>query len=335
MSTIFARLTSLLAAFLLVAPADAAPPVQADLHLDTLTQLYTRGLPLDAPKGLEAGLVQLQQGGTNVAVFALWPPRNVDGRARALALLERFEAEDARLDALALARTPEEARRLVAEGRVAALLSLEGAHGLGEDWSATLDLLAARGLSMIGLSWSFSTPFAGSSGDAGGGITAEGERLLARARALGLLVDVSHLSRAATLAVCQQSPVPVVASHSSAYALAARGRNLTDEEIRCVAATGGVIGVNFHRPFLGGSGDLAEVADHLDHLRRVGGDGVVALGSDYDGLIQTPTGLEDASRLPALWDELRRRGWTEAQITGARGENFLRAWATARKVPGG
>lgn len=319
-----------LAGLLLAASARAATPVQADLHIDTLTQLHSRGLALDAPKGLEAGLVQLQQGGTNVAVFALWPPRNVDGRGRVLALLERFEKEDARLDGLALARTPEEARRIAAEGRVAALLSLEGAHGLGEDWSATLDLLAGRGLSMLGVTWSFSNRFAGSSGDQGGGLTDEGRVLLARARALGLLVDVSHMSRAATLEVCRDSPAPVVASHSSAYALAARGRNLTDEEIACVAATGGVVGVNFHRSFLGGNADLSRVADHLDHLRAVGGDGVVALGSDYDGLIQVPAGLEDASRLGALWDELRRRGWTEAQIAGARGENFLRAWAGAR-----
>ncbi len=312
-----------------VAARALAAPVQADLHLDTLTQLLSRGLPLDAPTGLEAGLPQLQKGGTNVAVFALWPPRNVDGRARVLALLERFEKEDARLDAVELARTPADARRIAGEGRVAALLSLEGAHGLGEDWSGTLDYLVAHGLSMIGPAWSFSTRFAGSSGDSGGGLTPDGRALVARAQALGLLVDVSHLSREATLDVCQGSAVPVIASHSSAYALSAHGRNLSDEEIVCIAKTGGVIGVNLHRTFLGGSGDLSEAADHFDHLRKVGGEGCVALGSDYDGLIKTPAGLEDSARLPALWDELRRRGWTEAQIAGARGENFLRAWTAA------
>ncbi len=317
---------------LLCAARAFAAPMQADLHLDTLTQLYTRGLPLDAPTGLEAGLPQLLKGGTNVAVFALWPPRNVDGRARVMALLDRFEQEDARLGALELARTPADARRIAGEGRVAGLLSLEGAHGLGDDWMDTLNLLAERGLSMIGPAWSFSTRFAGSSGDEGGGLTEEGRLLVARSRELGILLDVSHLSRAATLEICKDSPVPVVASHSSAYALAARGRNLTDDEIRCVAATGGVIGVNFHRSFLGGSGDLSEAADHLDHLRAVGGDGCVALGSDYDGLIKTPAGLEDASTLPALWEELRRRGWTEAQIAGVRGENFLRAWERAQRA---
>lgn len=322
----------LLAAGLGWCSAAIAAPVQADLHLDTLTQLYTRGVLIDAPTGLEAGLPQLLAGGTNVAVFALWPPRASDGRARVFKLLERFEQEDARLDALELARSPAEARRIAGEGRIAGVISLEGAHGLGDDWSDTLDQLAARGLSMIGPAWSFSTRFAGSSGDEGGGLTEDGRALISRARALGLMVDVSHLSRTATLDVCRDSPTPVLASHSSAYGLSARGRNLTDEEIRCVAATGGVIGVNLHRSFLGGSGDLSEAADHLDYIRRVGGDGAVALGSDYDGLIKTPTGLEDASKLGALWQELARRGWTEAQIAGARGENFMRVWEATQRA---
>ena len=139
-------------------------------------------------------------------------------------------------------------------------------------------------------------------------------------------MDVSHSSRATTLAVCQDSPVPVIASHSDAHTLRAHPRNLTDEEIRCIADTGGVIGLNFHGPFVGSDADLAMVADHADHIAAIGGYEVVALGSDFDGYIRTPSGLEDASCLPALWAELRRRGWTEEQVRGVQGENFMRAW---------
>ena len=315
----------------LLAAAAFAGGVQADLHLDTLTQLYSKGVGLDAPAGLEAGLAQLAAGGTNVAVFALWPPRNVDHRARVMALLARFEAEDARLDGVALARSAAEARAIVEAARVAAVLSLEGAHGLGEDWRATFDELCERGLSMLGLTWSMSNRFAGSSGDGGGALTDEGRELVALARSRGVLIDVSHASRAATLEVCQTATAPVVASHSDAWALTARDRNLTDEELRCIGATGGVIGLNLHGPFLGGAADVARAADHLAHMAEVAGFGAVALGSDFDGYIKAPVGLEDASKLPALWEELARRGWTEAQIAGVRGENFLRAWAAARK----
>ena len=83
-----------------------------------------------------------------------------------------------------------------------------------------------------------------------------------------------------------------------------------------------------------GGGDspatVARVADHADYLAKVGGHGVVALGSDFDGYIKKPIGLEDASKIPDLWAELRRRGWTEDQIRGIRGENFMRAWTVVR-----
>jgi membrane dipeptidase len=317
---------------LLAAPAAAGPPVtayQVDLHLDTPTQLLTRKLPFDAPTGLEAGLHALRAGGTNIAIEVLWPGQKVDPATRVLDLLATLEAEDRRLDAVAIARSPHEARTIAGSGGVAWVLSMEGAHGLGGDWRAQLPALHARGLALLGLTWSQSNAFAGSSGDGGGGLTDEGRALVAEARRLGIVLDVSHASRTATLALCEGSAVPLVASHSDAHAVHAHARNLTDEEVRCIAATGGVIGLNFHAPFVGARADVAAVADHAEHLARVGGHGVVALGSDYDGYIRTPVGLEDASRLPALWEELRRRGWTEDQLSGLRGGNFLRAWQGA------
>lgn len=323
------RLSTILLALTLPVAASAAT-MQADLHLDTLTQLYARSVPLDAKTGLEAGLTQLQAGGTNVAVFALWPPRNVAHRERVMSLLAKFEAEDQRIDGITLARSPAEARAIASSGRVAALLSLEGSHGLGDDWQPTLRELAGRGLAMVGLTWSFSNRFAGSSGDAGGGLTEDGRALVALSRQLGLLLDVSHASKQSTLEICQGSPVPVVASHSSAYAITANARNLSDEEIRCIAATGGVIGLNLHAPFLGSGADIARAVTHIEHLASVGGDGVLALGSDFDGYIKVPRGLESAAALGALWEALRARGWSEARINGLRGENFLRAWEGAQ-----
>ena len=309
-----------------------AAPIQADLHLDTPTQLHRKGLPLDAPSGLEAGLPQLQAGGTNLAVEVLWPPRTADWREHTFMLLDKLEAQDQRLEAIALARTPAQARAITDSGRIAYLVALEGAHGLGDgDWRPTLDRLHARGLAVLGLTWSISNPFAGSSGDGGGGLTEQGRELLAYARTRGIVIDLSHASRQTTLEVCRDSPVPVIASHSNAHGQQGHKRNLSDEEVRCIAATGGVIGLNFHAPFVGGSRDVAAVADHADYLARVAGHQVVALGSDFDGLITPPKGLSDASAIPALWAELARRGWTEEQLAGVRGENFMRAWSAVQR----
>jgi microsomal dipeptidase-like Zn-dependent dipeptidase len=321
------RLHVLLAAMLHPATAVASPPVQVDLHLDTPTQLLDRGLGLDAPTGLEAGLVQLDAGGTNIAVMVLWPPRKGDHVARSFALLERVEAEVSRLDRVELATTPDQALAVAQQGKLAILLSLEGAHGLGTgDWLRVLGELHGRGLSLLGLTWSFSNRFAGSSGDGGGGLTQEGHALVAEARSRGIVLDMSHASTATTMEICEGSPVPVIASHSDAHAIQAHGRNLTDNEIRCIAGTGGVIGLNFHASFVGAGANIAGVADHADHLAEVGGHEVVALGSDFDGFIRNPQGLPDAGALGALWAELEGRGWTDAQLAGVRGENFVRAW---------
>ena len=211
---------------------------------------------------------------------------------------------------------------------------LEGAHGIAESGLEGLRRLQGRGLSMLGLTWSFSNDYAGSSGDGGGGLTTKGRELVAEARRLGVLVDVSHASRATTLDVCRGASIPVIASHSGAAALRAVPRNLSDEEIACIAATGGVIGLNLHGPFLGDAPSVKVAADHLEHLREVGGIGVVALGSDYDGIIQPPPDLKTAADLGKLWDELRRRGWTEPMLDAVRGENFLRAWWVARSLAG-
>jgi membrane dipeptidase len=305
--------------------------MQADLHLDTPTQLHRRKVGLDAT-GLEAGLAQLRAGGTNLAVMALWPPRTTDGEAHVDALLTRMEAEDARLDDVVLVRSPAEARAAAAAGRVGIVYALEGGHGIDRSGIIGLERLHARGLALLGLTWTFDTRWAGSSGGGGTGLTAEGRALVDAANRLGVLLDVSHASRATTLEVCARSHAPVVASHSDTHALTPHPRNLHDDEIRAIAATGGVIGVNLHRPFLGGTGDLARAADHATHLKRIGGPGVVALGTDFDGLIVPPRDLRDAGGLGALWPLLAARGWTASEVEGLRGANFLRAWEAARNA---
>ena len=304
-----------------------ATGVQADLHLDTPTQLHRQDVAMDATSGLEASIGQLRAGGTNLAVEVLWPPRGADHLAHTKHLMDLVERDVAAFDELVLVRSPAEAREAADAGRIGVAVSLEGGHGLGTgDWRAEVEALHGRGLGLIGLTWSFSNRFAGSSGDGGAGLTDEGRELVAWARAAGVVLDVSHASRATTMEVCRTSRVPVIASHSDAHALNGVARNLTDDEIRCIAKSGGVIGLNFHAPFVGGTRDVSRVADHAEHLAAVGGKGVVALGSDYDGMITSTTGLEDASKLPALWEELARRGWTADELAGVRGENFLRAW---------
>lgn len=316
-------------------PPPPAPVWAADLHVDTVTERGDRKVGFDDP-GLQAGLPALAVGGTNVVVHVLWPPRDSDHEPFTWAQLDTFEAEIAKVgDRMALARTPDEADAIVSSGRIATLLNLEGAHGISVSGLDGLRRLHARGLGMIGLTWSLSNRFGGSSSDGGGGLTDDGRALVALAQELGVLVDLSHASRQTTLDVCAVSQAPLVASHSGATAAFDVPRNLTEPEIRCIAASGGIIGVNFHADFVSAPPvGIAEVADQFDALVQIAGVDHVGIGSDWDGDIHVPIGLESARDLPDLWAALRARGWDEAAIARVRGANFRRVWKAAVEKAG-
>lgn len=308
-----------------------AADVHADLHVDTPTQLHRQQTTFNGD-GLESGLAQMREGGTNLAVEVLWPPREADWDAYTDQLFNTILRDNSMQDAITLVKTPMQAQAAIDTGRIAMLVALEGAHGIDKRGIGGLRDLHAAGLSMLGLTWSFSNQYAGSSGDQGGGVTAAGWGLVVESNRLGVILDLSHASDQTTMEVCGWSHAPVIASHSNTDAIRPHARNLSDEAVRCIARSGGVIGVNFHADFVGKTKDISAVADHADALRRIGGAGVVALGSDFDGLIKPVVGLPTAGDLPALWAELHRRGWSDTEIRGMQGANFMRTWLAVQTV---
>ncbi len=119
-------------------------------------------------------------------------------------------------------------------------------------------------------------------------------------------------------------------SHSGAAGVHPHPRNLDDDQIRALASAGGIVGVIFVAPYLGGTFCTVErIADHIEHVARVGGEDCVALGSDFDGFLPLPRGLRDAADLPRLTEILWRRGWREPLLGKLLGENALRYFATA------
>ncbi len=162
------------------------------------------------------------------------------------------------------------------------------------------------------------------------GLAAAGRAVLTRAQRLGMIVDLSHLSEEAFWAALAATRGPVIASHSNAAALAPDPRNLTDRQLRAIAARGGVVGVTFY-PGVLGAATLERVLDHVDHVARVAGVQTVALGSDFDGIKTVPAGLEDPSRLPNLTMGLLRRGRTPEQILAILGGNAMRVFEQVLK----
>lgn len=217
-------------------------------------------------------------------------------------------------------------------------LAFEGAGPLAAA-PESLDAWVARGVRIVGLVHTEHNALASSSGDkrvASYGLTEAGKQLVRRAHALGVAVDVSHASdRAVTdvLALARETGGVVVATHSNARALCDHPRNLTDEQLRGIAATGGVIGLNFHAPFVvrKRAATLADVVRQAQHLLRVAGEAHVAIGADFEGGVRPARGLEDASHFPDLARALLGVGMSEAAVRRVFSENALRVLCRSGK----
>ena len=228
------------------------------------------------------------------------------------------------------------ARRAVSfeEGRVTAIVHLEGAEALAPDLS-DLDDWYARGLRSLGPVWSRPNDFGEgvpftfpSSPDTGGGLTAAGKSLVHACNRLGILVDLSHLNEAGFWDVAALALAPLVATHSNAHALCPSSRNLTDAQLDAVGASEGVVGINFTPAFLREDGaddpatPIAEIVRHVDYVaERIGVDHV-ALGSDFEGATM-PAELGGAAGLPRLVELLRGR-YSEQDVAKITHGNWLR-----------
>jgi membrane dipeptidase len=222
---------------------------------------------------------------------------------------------------------------------LAAVLHLEGAEPIGTELDE-LEVLHAAGMRSLGPAWSrpnaFATgvPFAfPGSPDQGPGLTDAGRALLRACRELRIVVDLSHLNARGFWDVAELDDAPLVVSHCGAHALCPSPRNLTDDQLRAIGESGGVVGINFHVGFLRADGDheaagtpLSVIAEHAAHVAEVAGVDAVALGSDFDGAT-IPAELGDVTGLPAVLDALRAAGFGDGDVEKV-------AWANWRRVLG-
>ena len=166
------------------------------------------------------------------------------------------------------------------------------------------------------------------------GLSPFGREVVAEMHRLGMLVDVSHVSDETFYDVLKYSSKPVVATHSCCRALTDHPRNMTDDMSRALAEKGGVIQINFYPVFLDGSFHEEEmytaprpsykrIVDHIDHVVSLVGIDYVGIGSDFDGIDVAPEGLENISMMPKVFEEMRRRGYSENDIAKVASENFL------------
>jgi membrane dipeptidase len=312
-----------------------------DLHVDSIIQqrlfrydLRKRHRPLmrRQPFIWQADIPRMLEGGYTAAVLGIhyWPfewKRAWRAIGKQLAYLERVVAQD---DRVLLARTAADLERAHAEGKLALMAGLEGAHMLGRDLDH-LDEAAARGALYLTLAH-FSrnaacTPGMGRRSNQRDGLTNWGRELIARLEELKLVVDVAHVNRPGVLEACAAAKAPVFATHTCAVGLRDNDRGLTDEGIAAVAATCGAIGILFGPNFLRGTlnAPLDAVADHVVYVLERAGAEHLALGTDFDGWLPAiPNDLRDCRDLPLLTQLLLDRGLSRDDVAGLLGRNVLR-----------
>ncbi|MGH0036234.1 MAG: dipeptidase [Myxococcota bacterium] len=248
------------------------------------------------------------------------------GLAQTLATLDLLAEEASRHpDRFALVLRGSELETRSGDGRVAGLAGLEGSHGIGGDLAGVARAYE-RGLRMIGLVHFQATevgyPMTVASFD-GQGLTPYGRDMLSEMDRLGIVADIAHLNAAGVDDVLASVKRPFVVSHTACAAVHDHPRNLTDDQLRRIAAAGGVVGIAVGRSFLGGA-HIDRFLDHVEHAARVAGPDAVAIGSDWDGFIVPVDGLEDVRGLPNATAGLLARGWDEDAIRGFLGRNALR-----------
>lgn len=247
--------------------------------------------------------------------------------------------------ALKVVRNAHEMADCLRRGVLGVVLHVEGAEAIDDDLNM-LYVLYEAGLRSIGPVWSrpnafgHGVPFAfPHSPDTGPGLTDTGRRLIKACNQLGVMLDLSHLNFKGFMELAELSNAPLVATHSGAHAICPSPRNLTDDQLRLIAGTDGLVGVVFHTAFIRPDGKsdpqtpLSAIVEHVRHIADTIGVRHLALGSDFDGCT-TPSELSDVTGLPRMLAALRTGGFTDDELKQITHRNWLRVmyktWNPAR-----
>ena len=327
---------------------------------------------LDIGQRLDSGqtdIPRLRAGGVKAQFWSVYIPSEQPNPARTVLdqidlvyrMVERYPND------LALATSADEVEAAIKAGKIASLIGIEGGVAIEDDLAMLRDF-ARLGARYMTLTHNKTLAWADAATDdpKHGGLSPFGERVVREMNRLGMLVDISHVAPATMDDVLRVSKAPVIASHSSARALADHPRNVPDAILKQIPANGGVIMVNFYSGFIVPDavrqnresraelmkkfpdpaeyqkaqreynrthptprGTVKDIADHIEHIIRVAGIDHVGIGSDYDGVSAVPVGMEDVSDYPRLTEELLRRGHSEPDIHKILGGNILRVFRRA------
>lgn len=307
--------------------------VLVDSHNDFIWQVYKKGVDFGRDnRSTQSDLPKFIEGGVDIQVFAVWIPMKKVRQSYAftIAQIDRLKViEEENIEALEFAYSFEDMKRIPEEKKMCGLIGIEGGTAIENDLDK-INEFYELGVRYIGLTWNNSNNIGTSARDEykkglEGGLTEFGFEVVKRMDEVGMLIDVSHLGEGTFWDVIETTTNPIIASHSNCYSIHPHYRNLTDEQIKAIADGGGIVDINFHNGFLGAS-TVDKVVDHIDYIKELVGVNYVGIGSDFDGGINPPVDLYDATQYPEITRELVERGYTEEEIRKILGLNFIRVF---------
>jgi membrane dipeptidase len=318
----------------------------------------------------DTDLERLKAGQVGAQFWSIYVPGEVKDSGYAKVQLEQFDIARRTIarypDRLALALSAADIEREFKRGRIASLLGMEGGHVI-ENSLGALRAYYDLGARYLTLTHNVTLDWADAAADSAkhGGLTEFGREVVRE-------MNLSHVSPGAMSDALDVAEAPVIFSHSSARALTEHVRNVPDSILRRLPKNGGVVMVTFVPAFVSQEvadyeevateeskrlealtsdtverrrlsdqwlaahprpqATLAQVANHVDHVRKVAGPDHVAIGSDFDGIEHTPVGLDDVASFPQLFAELVRRGWSDDDLRKLAGRNLLRVFRAAEST---
>lgn len=299
-----------------------------DGHCDTILRCYQSGYHFDGNPGhwnLEKGKT-FQNCGQFFACFG--EPEDMPGRL----LWEVFQEEaelfhrevERNRDQMAFCTTAAQLEEAWRQDKIAAFLSAEGAELMDCD----LDKLCRGyelGVRAVNLTWNHVNRLSGTNvEETEKGLTNLGKDFVREMNRLGMLVDVSHISDAGFWDVVKTTSAPIFASHSDSRSCWKHTRNLTDDQFTAIIELQGTVGLNLCAEFLGERPTLETLLRHLEHFLDLGGENTVALGGDWDGITEMPSGIHDVTGWRTLYDYLQGRGYSPELLDKLFYGNLLR-----------
>lgn len=298
-------------------------------HIDTLMN-YDQGKNYNFFSQNEAfhvDIIKMKAANIKLAVFAVFVESKYKpffALQRTIQLIDRFYSLIDASEELELIKDLKDLERVLESNKIGALLAIEGGEGIFDE--SALRIFYRLGVRMISLTWNQRNQFADGIGEleTNGGLTILGKNILREMEELGMILDVSHIAPAGFWDIVKIAKKPFLASHSNAMSICNNKRNLNDEQIKAIALNNGLIGINFAPEFLANNRntDISDVIKHIDYIRELVGIESIVLGTDYDGIDNTPAGLEDLGQLHNLKEELFRKNYSIDEIE----KIFFRNW---------